>query len=253
MTEYRSILERAGLNAPPADLSLERILHRRDRKRRNRRITAGVVGIAVFVLPTIGVLRLLGSERGPVIGPGTSQPTTSPALITERFHSPVHGLSIGYPSGWQTRAATEPWGHDELGFGAHDVDVIFDPAFRQDLYLAVVSEPLGETPGSAWGNDLWTDLESVGICARGFGTGSGSGESFHGNDAWWNERCGTPAGIDNVMIVATATRGYLIYLHVADEPRIRTTYDWDWFEATVETVDLHPEDAIDPLDPSPSP
>jgi hypothetical protein len=33
---------------PPPD-AFERLRHRRDRKRRNRRITAGVVGIAVFV------------------------------------------------------------------------------------------------------------------------------------------------------------------------------------------------------------
>ena len=49
MTEYRSVLERAGSNAPPPDQQLERILRRRDRKRRNQRIAAGVVGIAVFV------------------------------------------------------------------------------------------------------------------------------------------------------------------------------------------------------------
>jgi hypothetical protein len=49
VTEYRSLLERAGSNAPPLDLQLERVLRRRDRKRRNQRITAGVVGIAVFV------------------------------------------------------------------------------------------------------------------------------------------------------------------------------------------------------------
>jgi hypothetical protein len=49
VTEYRSVLERAGSNAPPLDLQLERILRRRDRKRRNQRIAAGVVGIAFFV------------------------------------------------------------------------------------------------------------------------------------------------------------------------------------------------------------
>jgi hypothetical protein len=49
VTEYRSVLERAGSNAPPPDLQLERILRRRDRKRRNQRIAAGVVGIAIFV------------------------------------------------------------------------------------------------------------------------------------------------------------------------------------------------------------
>ncbi len=49
MTEYRSVLERAGSNFAPLDLELESLLRRRDRKRRNQRIAAGVVGIAVFV------------------------------------------------------------------------------------------------------------------------------------------------------------------------------------------------------------
>ena len=49
MNEYRSVLERAGSNFAPLDLELERVLRRRDRKRRNQRIAAGVVGIAVFV------------------------------------------------------------------------------------------------------------------------------------------------------------------------------------------------------------
>ena len=49
MNEYRSVLERPGSNFAPLDLELEHLLRRRDRKRRNQRIAAGVVGIAVFV------------------------------------------------------------------------------------------------------------------------------------------------------------------------------------------------------------
>ena len=40
------------------------------------------------------------------------------------------------------------------------------------------------------------------------------------------------------MIVATATRGYIIHLHVGDERPLQATYDGDWFEAALETVDL---------------
>jgi Tol biopolymer transport system component len=50
VTEYRSVLERAGTSAPPPDLPLERILQRRDSKRRNQRIRAGVLGIAIAVV-----------------------------------------------------------------------------------------------------------------------------------------------------------------------------------------------------------
>jgi hypothetical protein len=41
------------------------VLVRRDRKQRNRRVAAGVLGIAVFALAAIGFVRLLGSEGTP--------------------------------------------------------------------------------------------------------------------------------------------------------------------------------------------
>ena len=50
MTEYRSLLERASTSAPPPDLPLERVMQRRDHKRRNQRIRAGVLGIAIAIL-----------------------------------------------------------------------------------------------------------------------------------------------------------------------------------------------------------
>ena len=49
MTDVRTMLERGVGGATPPPDGFERMLRRRDRKRRNQRITAGVVGIAVFV------------------------------------------------------------------------------------------------------------------------------------------------------------------------------------------------------------
>jgi WD40 repeat protein len=75
VTEYRSVLERAGSKAPPPDLQLERVLRRRDRKRRNQRVAAGVVGIAVFVaavwiVTSVGSLdRTQPAVTGPTIPP----------------------------------------------------------------------------------------------------------------------------------------------------------------------------------------
>ena len=49
MTEYTKLIERLGERYGAPDLSTDQLLNRRDRKRQNQRITAGVVGIAVFV------------------------------------------------------------------------------------------------------------------------------------------------------------------------------------------------------------
>jgi hypothetical protein len=234
------------------------------RRARRRLLANGAV--AMLVAGAIAVAALAGIDEIRDASVPAGQPTPSPVIppptpFTERFDSPLNGLSIGYPSGWRTRAATAPWGHGEVAFDAPDVDVIFDPTFRDDLYIAVVSEPLGDTSGSDWGNDMWRNLESVGICTRAFGgggghagSGGGSADTVHGNDAWY-EHCGTPVGSDDVVIVATATRGYIIDLHVADDRLLQATYgpDADWFEAALETVDLRPEGAVDTLNPSESP
>ena len=49
MNDYRSVLERDLARVGPAPFAFDDVARRRDRKRRNQRIAAGVVGIAVFV------------------------------------------------------------------------------------------------------------------------------------------------------------------------------------------------------------
>src|SRR5262245_55560141 len=49
MTDYTKLIERLGERYGVPDLSTDHLQRRRDRKRRNQRIAAGVVGIAVFV------------------------------------------------------------------------------------------------------------------------------------------------------------------------------------------------------------
>jgi hypothetical protein len=142
------------------------------------------------------------------------------------------------------RAATEPWGNDEVAFGAPDVDVIYHATFRDDLYFAVVSKPLR---GSR------EQTGSRGTCPRLGGSVSGPWEWGGGGDPVdgayaWIEGCDTPFGSDSVAIVATATRGYIIYLHVGEEPAavaaarrigrlVPASYEGDWFWAALQTVD----------------
>jgi hypothetical protein len=63
VTEYRSLLERAGSQFPPLDLEHESILRSRDRKRRSQRVAAGIVGIAVFVAAVWIVTSGASSDR----------------------------------------------------------------------------------------------------------------------------------------------------------------------------------------------
>ena len=65
MSDTREILRRTlGDYVPPTD-RYERVLVRRNRRRRNQRIVAGAVAIAVSVVAALGLVRILGSEPTP--------------------------------------------------------------------------------------------------------------------------------------------------------------------------------------------
>ena len=249
----RELGDRVSREAPPELRPSARAL-RTIRVGRAVRSGAVLAAVTALVIGGFAVRSAVSTDAAPVQPAEEGKVEPSPVTqltppFTERFDSPLHGLSIGYPSGWRTRAATEPWGHGEVAFGAPDVDVIFDPTLRDDLYFAVVSEPLGGRSGPDW---VQAHLPpTVGICKRAFGSGGGS-ETLDGNYGWF-ESCGSHVAGGHVMIVATATRGYIIYLHVADDRLLQATHDGDWFEAALETVDLRPEDALDALNPSESP
>jgi hypothetical protein len=231
-------------------------LARRARHRAARTLVVGAVGIVAAIAVLVAGIAEIRTERIPTGQPATS--VTSPlSPFSERFDSPLHGVSISYPSGWRTRAAIKPWGHDALAFGAPDVDVIFDPKFEADLYLATVSEPLGGQ-SEGWVSDVHTDYSSLGICED-LGGGGGGDDTLDGNYGWF-ENCDN----DSVAIIQTATRGYIIYLHVGDA--VPADYPVPDFEGAafekapevggptglLETLDLRPEDAIDTLNPSES-
>jgi hypothetical protein len=69
MPELHDLLERRASGYRPSPDLFERVLDRRDRRQRNRRVAAGVLGIAVFALVAIGFARLLGSEGTPASDP----------------------------------------------------------------------------------------------------------------------------------------------------------------------------------------
>lgn len=227
------------------------------RRARRRLLVNGAV--ATLAAAAIALAGLAGVDKIRSAPVPADQPTPSvtPSMSpsTGRFDSPLNGLSIGYPAGWQTRAATETWlGHNALAFGAPDVDVISDPRFRDDLYLAVVSVPLFSTSPQDWVVNHDADFSSLGIC-QGGGGGGGAGHGFQGNPAWY-WACDEPHDASGtVVFFATATHGYIIYLHVGDEQHLQATYNDHWFwgrDGVLKTVEL-PVDALDTVSPSGSP
>ena len=76
MNETTELLRRGVGDFEPTPDAFERVLARRDRKRQNERVAAGVLGIAVFALAATGSVRLLGSGPAPAADPRTPFPGT---------------------------------------------------------------------------------------------------------------------------------------------------------------------------------
>jgi WD40 repeat protein len=85
MSDTRDLLRSALEDFEPAPDAFERVLVRRDRKRRNARVAAGIVGVAIFVLAVLGLARLLESER--TVGlPEPTQPTNGRWVVFSARH-----------------------------------------------------------------------------------------------------------------------------------------------------------------------
>ena len=91
MVDLRTLLEQGYADATPPPDGYERMLHRRDRKRRNQRIKAGVVGLAVFIVAVWIVTSVKSLDRSETsVGPAGSG-TTGPAETGPTFTQPGTG------------------------------------------------------------------------------------------------------------------------------------------------------------------
>jgi hypothetical protein len=231
-------------DAPAFDLPGARHIARRTRRRQIVNAAgAGIGALAVVVALTSGFGGLLRADRGPT---PVDTPPPSPSRELTTFSSALHEVTIGYPAGWKVRPATESWSGGRLTFDASDVDVIFDPTRRDDVYLALVSKPLGGLSRRDWLEDNpW----HPGICAKTTGAGSGA-ISFDGARRYWSVSCGgggSSAASGHYLRVATATRGYLIYLHLADLGNLESG-DEAFFNRLLETLELEYRDPGEPVD-----
>jgi hypothetical protein len=91
MSDPRSLLERESQRFIQQDGAFERLRRRRDRKRRNQRITAGVVGIAVFVVAVWIVTSGGSSDR-------TQKPANEPSRVnsTDAAEDVVRGFLAAF-------------------------------------------------------------------------------------------------------------------------------------------------------------
>jgi len=213
----------------------------------NKFVTFGLAAAAVVVAVLIGA-QLFGSPGGGLGSPpspsATAEPTPSPSAetgappLTQTFTSAQHGYSVSIPEAWTAEAATEPWtGPFPLSFTVPQVDFLYDPVLEHDLFLAIASQPTGDSTPEDWVAEQMASEEGCGTATLPVTVDGASG-------LIGGESC-------SVAVVTTAGRGYWIQLYTGSGAPV-TTYDESWFEEVLATVQLSPEDAVD-AGPSPSP
>ena len=153
MNEYRSVLERAGSNFAPLDLELESIRRRRDRKRRNQRITAGVVGIAVFVA-AVWVVTTGGSFNR------TQQPAMQPTPTPPAGTAPEPAYLIDLNTGEKTQLPKSIVGccYAASPDGTRVAYVSLDDFRKNQLFIASLdgTDVQQVTQHGAWGPIDWS-------------------------------------------------------------------------------------------------
>jgi len=195
-------------------------------------IAIGAVGLAVLrpgTSPGVG-----GPATSPSPEPSPSSSHSPPPPLTQSFTSTLHGISVSYPEGWSTQAATVPWTGEYPNFGEPPADFLYDPTRNDHLFLMIASQPIGASTPEEW---VATQLEC------------GATQPITVDGA--TGRIG--ADECNLAAVTIDGRGYVFQLYTSgDEAWLASTYDRAWFDEVLGTVQLQPQDAVD-VAPSASP
>jgi hypothetical protein len=215
----------------------------------NKPVSLGLGAAAVVAALVIGAQVLGPPAPGDVGGRPSASPSLTPAPtattepspspisappLTQSFTSTLHGFSMSYPEGWTARAATEPWTDStgSLVFSRPEVDVLYDPILDGNLFLAIASQPIGDSTPGEWiagqmasESDECTATEPIAV--------DGATGQIGAEDC-------------DIAAVTADGRGYRIKLHTSpDDPVAVAAYNRAWFEEVLATVQLHPEDAGD--------
>jgi len=95
MSDTRDLLRQGIGDFEPAANGLEQVLRRRDRKRRNQRISAMVIAFAIVAIGAVAFLRALGSDEVPAAPPATV------GLAGDIIGDDAHGIFVASaPEGW---------------------------------------------------------------------------------------------------------------------------------------------------------
>ena len=94
MSEHTTLFERAAVRYDPPDLPMEGLLKRRDRKRRNQRIAAGLLGLAIGLGAILVGSSLLRSNQPAPAEPAPIAPMANGPLTFYGFTGGLRSLTL---------------------------------------------------------------------------------------------------------------------------------------------------------------
>ena len=201
-------------------------------------VAVGAVGLAVLrpgSAPDVGG-PLVTPSPTPAPSPSATLPPLptpspyEPPALTETFNSNIHGISISYPAGWSSQAATVPWTTSSLPlFREPAGDYLYEPSRTDHLFLGIASKALADASFDEWTADL--------LGANGC-TGSSEPIVVDGAD-------GVISGECSVAVVSNEGRAWVFVLNASTDFRDLRAFDARaWLEEILATVQLQPEDAV---------
>jgi hypothetical protein len=169
MSDTRRILERVADRASVPEPAHERLLRRRDRKRRNDRIASLVVGLLVSALVAAAVIGTYRDQAKPAPRDSVPSPVSLPGPLSHEFVSGIdrrliagrYWLSLGdlfvsfdVPDGWRSLDALAVLGPGRTAVSFWSVDRVAadpcrwdgrmrDPGTSVDQLVEVLSEQRG--------------------------------------------------------------------------------------------------------------
>ena len=218
MTEPTTIVRQGLERVELEPLTLTTFHTRRERRRRNQRLAAGMVGGLIVIVMAILTVRSLSDA--PISVGGGPNPAAAQSV---EFDSPLYGYTLTHPETWNVNPATIAWTRGPLGPAY--ADRLLGPAGPPMMDAGSVPIPDGMTA------EEWLERERHRISGQ---FGAGGPASFHpttvdGEPAQLSEIC-------DAILVVKDRRGYVFLFHAS----LTTNTD---VREVVRSIELHPEDA----------
>ena len=166
MNDTRELLRPAVEGFEPAPDAFERVLARRDRKRRNERILAGGVAVAIALAGVVAFVGALWSAPTPADRDDVAPPNIRP--VFQRTATIGGGLTVTSPSDWYLVDYWGQWNADAVSLETNAIPLLeltnFDPGLSTPVCTA---EPGGQTRLPANGVAIFVTAGRSGTDAAG--------------------------------------------------------------------------------------